>query len=227
MAIATTTAIALALAAAAAGTSYYNTQKTAKNADNALATQIRNQGSKQKEADAKVNEEVAKLKASRSDDERQKALTGYLDTLRGGKAQLEKGLTPDFGSATFQADAAKSAQGVEQFAQDRAGLMSRVDASLDQRRGEGYDYGRLDTDLGLIGREARGQDFLDQLAVQKASRRNAGLDALSAFLGGAAGGVSSMGSGASGQYTAPISGVTYPTNGMKAGWWNAYGAGGH
>lgn len=191
-------AIPYIIMAASAAIQYKNTTDTQKREDNALATQIRNQGSKQKEADAKVNEEVAKLKASRSDDERQKALTGYLDTLRGGKAQLEKGLTPDFGSATFQADAAKSAQGVEQFGADRAGLMSRVDASLDQRRGEGYDYGRLDTDLGLIGREARGQDFLDQLAVQKASRRNAGLDALSAFLGGAAGGVSSMGAGATG-----------------------------
>lgn len=196
MAIATTTAIALALAAAAAGTSYYNTQKTTKNADNALALQIRNQGKKQGEADAKVNSEVDKLKASNSADERAKSLAGYLDTLKTGKQQLEAGLTPNYGSAAFQADAAKSAQGVEDFAANRAGLLSRMDAPIDQRRGEGYDYGRLSTDLGLIGREASGQNFLDELNVKRKSQRNAGLDALSALLGGAAGGVAGMGAGA-------------------------------
>ena len=193
MAVATSTIIALALAAAAAGTSYYNTQQTAKRTDSALADQIRNQGKKQGEADAKVNEEVAKLKASRSEDERQKSLSGYLDTLRKGKGELEAGLTPNFGSATFQQDAANDAAGVEQFAQNRAGLLARMDAPLDQRRGEGYDYGQLATDLGLIGREAQGQNFLDELNVKRKSRRNAGLDALSSFLGGAASGVSSMG----------------------------------
>lgn len=193
MALATSTIIALALAAAAAGTSYYNTQQTAKRTDNALADQIRNQGKKQGEADAKVNDEVAKLKASRSEDERQKSLAGYLDTLRKGKGELEAGLTPNFGSAAFQQDAANDAAGVEQFASNRAGLLARMDAPLDQRRGEGYDYGNLATDLGLIGREAQGQNFLDELNVKRKSRRNAGLDALSSFLGGAAGGVSSMG----------------------------------
>lgn len=193
MAIATTTAIALALAAAAAGTSYYNTQKTAKNADNALALQIANQGKKQQQADAKTDEEVNKLKASNSADERAKALTGYLDTLKTGRQKLEAGLTPNFGSAAFQADAANDAKGVEQFAADRAGLLSRMDAPVDQRRGEGYDYGRLGTDLQLISREAQGQNFLDELNVKRKSQRNAGLDALSAFLGGAASGVSGMG----------------------------------
>lgn len=199
MAIATSTAIALALAAASAGAQYYNTTQTNKRTDNALAGQIRNQGEKQKQADAKVNEEVASLQKSRSEESRVKSLDSYMDTLRKGRGKLEAGLTPNIGSDAFRADSAAAAQGVEDFAGDRAGLMARIDAPTMQRQQEAFGYGNLGTDLNLISREASGQNFLDELRVKRASQRNAGLDALSAFLGGAAGG---MAGGAGGTSTA-------------------------
>lgn len=196
MAIATSTAIALALAAAAAGTSYYNTQNTAKKQDNALATQLRGQGDKQRKADAKVNAEVERLKGSTAEESRRKGLDSYSQALRQGKHKLESGLTPNFGSDAFRADSAEAAQGVQRYGADTAGLLARMDAPSQQRQAEAFGYGNLATDLNLIGREAQGQNFLDELRL-RAVRRNAGLDAAASFMGGMAGGIGS-GAGAAG-----------------------------
>lgn len=197
MAVATSTLVGLALAAAAAGTQYYNTERTAKRQDNALAGSLREQGVKQREADAKVAAEVEKMKGSTAEASRQEAQAGYMDTLRKGRSKLEAGLTPNIGGDAFRADSAAAAEGVQQFGADRAGLMARIDAPGMQRQDEAFGYGRLATDLGLIGRESRGQSFIDELRM-KAIRRDAGLDALASFMGGAAGGVASGGTAAAG-----------------------------
>lgn len=196
MALTTAAALALALTAASAGAQYYNTQKTAKRTDNALADQIRNQSAKQRQADAKVNAEVADLAQSRSDEHRAQSLDSYMDVLRKGRGKLEAGLTPTVGSDVFKAGSANAAQDVQDFAGDRAGLMARIDAPTLQRQDEAFGYGRLGTDIDLIKREAAGQNWLDSLRVKRASQRNAGLDALSSLLGGAAGAAGSMGTGA-------------------------------
>lgn len=185
MAIATATAIALALAAASAGTSYYNTVQTQKRSDKALATQIRNQGAKQRMADGKVNEEVDRLKGSTAEDSRKKGLDSYMMSLLANRSKLHEGLGGDVGSKTFRADSAAAGENVDAYAGDTAGLMARMDAPGQQRQQEAFGYGKLGTDLGLIGREASGQNFIDQLLVQRASRRSPWMDALAAGLSGA------------------------------------------
>lgn len=192
MAIATSTAIGLALAAAAAGTSYVNTRNTERRQDSQLATGIRNQSAKQREADAKVNDEVKQLEASRSADERTSRLDDFMQTLRTNKGQIEGGLTPGIGSEAFRGDAAAAAGKVQAGAANSADLLSRIDAPGMQRQGEAFSYGRLGTDIGLIGREARGQDFLDQLRL-RAIRRNPWMDAASSIMGGASSAIASGG----------------------------------
>lgn len=194
--------ISLALAAGGAAVSYNNTRRTARNTDNALADQIRNQSVKQREADAKVNETVGELEGSTAADERTKRLDDYMQTLRTSKGGLESGLTPAIGSAAFRADAAGDAQDVQKYAGDTAGLMARIDSAGLQRQGEAFSYGKLGTDLGLIGREARGRNWLDDLRVRRASQRNAGMDALSALLSGAGSAVASGSGGAAGSASA-------------------------
>jgi len=211
MALATSTIIALGLAAAAAGTNYYNTQQTAKRQDSQLATSIRNQGAKQKEADAKVNDEVARLESSRSADEQAGRLGDFMNTLRVNKGRIEGGLTPEIGSEAFRGDAATAAGRVQEGAAKSASLLSRIDAAGMQRQGEAFGYGRLGTDLGLIGREAKGQSFLDELRL-RAIRRNAGLDAAAALMGGAASGI-----GAGGATAGASSGATNVGNAFFAG----------
>lgn len=196
MALSTTAALGLsaALAAAGAGLQYQNTQSTAKKQDRALAESLRSKAGIQRKADEKVAQEVEKLKGSRSDDERRKALDSYSEQLRRNKGKVEGGLTPNYGSDAFREGAAATAAGVQQYGDETAGLMSRIDAPTMQRQGEAFGYGNLATDLNLIAREGSGQAFLDELRL-RAIRRSAGKDALASFLGGAAGGVTGMGGG--------------------------------
>lgn len=183
-----------ALSVASAGTSYYNTEKTADRQDAALADSIINQSRKQREADARVGEEVQKLEGSTAADERAERLAQYMDVVGRNRDSLQAGLVPGVGSDRFQADAQGSAAAAESYAGKMADLMARVDAGSLQRQREGFGYGRLATDLSRVAREASGQSFLDELRL-RGIRRNPWLDAAAAGMSGAAG---AMGSGASG-----------------------------
>ena len=196
MALTTSTALALGLAAASVGAQYYNTERTARRQDNALATSIANQGRKQQVADTAVNEEVRKLESSTAADERAGRLAEYMDIVAKKRGNAEAGLTPGLGSERFQSGAAAATKATQGYAGKMADLMARIDAPGLQRQGEGFGYGKLATDLGLIGREASGQAFLDQLRLSRI-KRDPWLDAASAGLSGA-GGAMASGSNATG-----------------------------
>jgi len=187
--------VGLALAVGGAAVSYDNTRKTERRTDNALFEQIRNQGLKQREADAKVNNQIQELEGSTSKDEQAGRLDDYMQTLRANRGRVEAGLTPAIGSATFRADAANDAADVMKYSGDTANLLSRIDAAGLQRQGESFGYGNLATDLSLIGREAQGLNWLDELRVKRAARRNAGQDALASLLSGAGSAVGASGGG--------------------------------
>lgn len=183
----------LILTGVSAGMSAYNTNQTAKREDRALADSIRNQASKQREADAKTLAEVSKTEASSSRDEEAKRTGDYMTQLRRNRASLQGGLTPSIGGSTFTADAAQAGQAVDQYAGDTAGLMAQVDAPGMQRQGEGFSFGKLATDIGLLQRESRGQAYIDELR-RRSVRRNPWLD-MAAGLAGAAGGAMAGGGG--------------------------------
>lgn len=202
MAYATGTYLAMAAAAAAASANAYNTHQTAKRQDAAAADSIRNQSAKQRQADARVNEEVQSLQNSTPEDSRAKRLDQYMTQLRMNKAAQAGGLTPAIGSDAFKADSASALEGVQQDAANTAGLMARMDAPGMQRQTEAAGYGRMGTDIGLLSREAKGQQFLDDLRL-KSIRRNEGLDFAAGLLNAyASGGFSGLGSAAgAGKYT--------------------------
>ena len=188
MAIASRTA-ALAMLALAAGTQYVNTKNVERKQDNAAADQIRNQSKHQREADAKVNDEVTKLKGSTSADEKAKALSDYMAALVRNRNKIQTGLTPEgVGSSAFGTDKLQAASGVDALAANNANLMARMDAPTMQRQGEGFGFGQLATDLGLIGRKASGDNYLDELRL-RGIRRNAGLDLAAGLLSAGAGAV--------------------------------------
>jgi hypothetical protein len=194
MYLATSTYVALALAAAAAGGQYYNTTKTAERQDNQAAQGILNQSRIQKQADTKVNDAVAKLADSNAASAKEGRLDDYLNVLRRNRSTTEAGLTPVIGSDTFKTDAATAANDASNYADKTAGLMARMDAPGIQRQQEGFDYGNLATDIGLIGRESQGQSFLDQLKLGRI-RRNAKIDLASGLLSAGAGAAYGAGSG--------------------------------
>ena len=92
-----------------------------------------------------------------------------------GAVDLVKGVWT-LGSDAFKDYAQQGAQGVQQYADKSAGLMSRIDAPGMQRMGEGFSRGHLGTDVGLIAREASGQAFMDDLRL-RSIRRNPWIDA--------------------------------------------------
>lgn len=189
--------IAVGVAIAAAVASEYNTEQTAKRQDNQAAAGIMEQGRRQKQADARVDQDVQKLKGSNASDERATALQNYMTTLARGKQTANAGLTtPQVGGAAFQAGSAKAANDVQYDAGNTAGLMSRIDAPGMQRQGEGFDYGNLATDLSLIQRQAQGEDFLNQLRI-RAIRRNPYIDIAAAADSGYASAASGGGGGTS------------------------------
>lgn len=226
MGIETAALIGLGLSAAGAGASAYNAKRTADRQDRQLATSIINQGRKQQVADTAVNEEVRKLEDSNAADERAGRLAEYMDIVAKNRGTAEAGLTPGLGSERFQSDAAAATKATQGYAGKMADLMARIDAPSLQRQGEGFAYGKLATDLGLIGREASGQAFLDQLKLNRI-QRNPWLDMAAAGLSGAGGGMAAGAGAGSSTIAAGPSGLTYvvPTTRSGAGWHNAYGGG--
>lgn len=225
MAVATTTWLALAAMAASAGVQYQNTKNTANRADATAAQGIRQQSRKQAEADAKVNEEVEKLKGSTADDERRQRLTDYMQTIQRSKGQITSGLTPQVGSDAFKGDAAAAAQGAEAATGDRAGLLARIDAPGMQRQGEGFGFGNLATDINMIGRESKGDAFINEMRL-RAIRRNPYMDMLASGLSAAGSAAGSSGSTGGGQYTGNINSSIYGTAPSSGGgsFLNGYGS---
>lgn len=202
MAYATATYIAIALAAAAAGTSYYNTKTTEKKQDNALADQILNQSKRQKEADGKVNEQVTALQGSTSSDERAKSMDDYMKALTRNRGKIQSGLTDEgIGGQAFNTNVAAANDATMTGATANANLMSRMDAPTMQRQGEAFGFGKLATDLSLIGRQAQGDNYLDELRL-RGIRRNAELDLASGLMGSASGSVAGYSGGGGASATA-------------------------
>lgn len=183
MAMTTSTMIGLGLAAAAAGGQYYNTRQTAKRQDQQAAAGIRQQGLRQREADQKVNTQLAELEASSAAADRAQRLDDYMQGLRRNRGTMQAGLTPNIGSAAFRADSQAAADDVQDYAARAAGLMSRIDAPAMQRQSEAFSAGNLATDIGLIGRQAAGDDFINDLRL-RSIRRNPWIDAASQVAGG-------------------------------------------
>lgn len=208
--------VPLALAAVGAGTSYYNTQQTAKRQDNALADQIRQQNSRQRETDAQVNDLVQKRATSDASGERAQTLGAYLDQVRAATGAATSGLDQvGRTSNAYQQAANDAALGVADYGQKSAQLMSRIDAPAQQRQREALQNAQFQTDLGLLNRNAAGDDYLAKLRLQRI-RGNPWLSAASQLAtsaassyaasgaaGASAGGASGFGSEAGNWYTNP------------------------
>jgi hypothetical protein len=171
--------IPLIMAAVAGGTSYVNTQRTAKKQDQTAAEGIRQQGVRQREADAKVRELIEKTRTSGPEGERKSALEKYMQALGVQAPNAQASFTDVAGASdAYGADVNAARSGVTDYGAQIADLMARIDAPADQRRREGNTMNRFDTDINQIKRFSSGDDFLNQLKLQSI-RRNPFLDAVS------------------------------------------------
>ena len=192
----TMVAVWVALAGAALGA--YNQNETAKKQDRQMAMQIRNQSAKQQSADAKIAAALTQQAGSNPQDEIAQQTNSYLETLRGGQQRGGFNTGPGGYSDAYRSDVDAAGLALDQYGVDRAGLLARIDAPGLQRQNEGIQFDMLANDIRGIGREAKGQDYLDSLRLG-AIRNNPWIDALAtgmkAYGGAAAGGGGSAGAG--------------------------------
>lgn len=218
-------AIPLILTAVSTAATVYNQRQTAKRQDNQLASQLRAQAQKQKEADAKTAQLVAQRANSTDADEKAGALAQYTQALQQKQAQAAQPLaTVGAISDAYKQAGSDAALGIANYAGNRANLTASMDAPLLQRQNDAYDENRYKTDIGLIGRRSSGDDYLAQMklrSIQPNPWINAGAQLLQGYassMGG--GGGSSMGGGGTSNVAAdsPMFG-----QGGAPGWWNGYG----
>lgn len=174
--------VSVGLAVGAAALGWWNQEQVAKKQDRQAAASITNQAAKQRKADAQLADLVKNLSASNQQDEAAAQNQNYLDTLRMGSQASGINQGPGNFSQAYRDDAASNVIDLEAFGRDRAGLMSRIDAPGLQRVNEGILFDNAAVDLGMLQREAQGQDYLDQLRLGSI-RANPWVDALATGMG--------------------------------------------
>ena len=200
--------IALGIAIAGAALSAYNTQQTAKKQDRALAAQITQQGKKQQQASAKIAEALAAQAQSDPADEQAQQMESYLSTLRQGQQNAGLNTGPGGFSEEYRRGTAEAGEQLGEYGTGRADLLSRIDAPRLQRQNEGIMFDTLGNELRMIGSEASGQAYLDQLHYNSI-QQDPWLDALgsvaTSYGKGMAGAGAGAGAGDAGVIAAPSS----------------------
>lgn len=176
-------------AAAQAGNQYY----TNKRQEEVQLKNSRTQQRKQHEADARVNEEIGKMGASNSEDERSQALRGFIDQLKKNSSQTAGPVTP--GGERFKSDSTVAKAAVQNYGADRADTVSRIAAPGYQRMNERISMARAGDDLSGISREAQGWDTVSRIKASQI-HANPWIDALGKTM--MAAGMSGVGGGVGG-----------------------------
>jgi hypothetical protein len=178
--------VPLVMSAVATGASIYNTNQTAKKADNTAAAGIRQQSKNQQETAARINKSLQFAQQSKPDEAKATAEAQYMNQInrKKGQANAQLGQRKTMGSA-FNEAAAGAEQNVLTGASQDAGLMARIDAPQLQRQNEQFAYGNLGMDLDVSGRNVQQDEFMNRLALSRI-RRNPYLDAGAAALNGGA-----------------------------------------
>lgn len=179
------------ISAVGAGVQAHQTHKTAKEQDEAAAQGIRTQAGHQREADARVAQEVAGLEASSPEASQKAATDSFMEQLKRTRSQAHGpdqvgALSDEYSSGSAQAGA-----DVDKFGASRADLLGRINAPGLQRQDETVSRLRAGTDLGLIGRNSAGDQFLTQLR-QQSIRPNPWVMAGGQVLGGIGAGMASQ-----------------------------------
>ena len=198
--------VGIAIAGAALGA--YNAQQTAKKQDRALAAQITQQGKKQQQASAKIAEALAAQAQSDPADEQAQQMDSYLTTLRQGQQNAGLNTGPGGFSEEYRRGTAEAGEQLGEYGTGRADLLSRIDAPRLQLQNEGIMFDTLGNELRMIGSEASGQAYLDQLRYNSI-QRDPWLDALgsvaTSYGKGMAGAGAGAGAGDAGVIAAPSS----------------------
>lgn len=196
--------IPLVASAVSAGVSAKQTHDVAKRQDNEAAAGIAAQANRQRQADARVSQEVQALESSTPEGERAAANQEFLTQLQKSRGQQYAGGKVGASSDEFATDTERGASNVVDFGKREAGIRSRISAPTRQRTNEQIGFGRLGGDLGSIGRNAGGDAFLSQLRMRGIGR-NPWVDAAAGVGQGVASGMAqNTGYGGAGDETVTL-----------------------
>jgi hypothetical protein len=161
-----------------------NTRQTFKRKDREIARGIREKGKIGRESAARTEGEIQNLAKSDPEAERAESLTAFMDALATNKEETIPGVSG--ANQRFAEDVAAARAGVSGDAGTRADLLSRIDAPVEQRRGESVRRGRLASDTRMFADRGASADFLAQLRASE-QQNNPFIDAIADIAGGVAG----------------------------------------
>ena len=188
----------VALLALAAGASAYNQQRTLKKQDRSAAEGLRRQQQIQREADARVAQQIQQQAQSTAAPDRAQNEAEMLAAIQGAQARARRNLQGQGAVSQDYRQAANDASaGAQDYASQVASLLSVVDAASQQRQREGFQFGDLATDIGVINRRSRGQAHVDDLRT-RSIRPNPWIDAAASAMMGASSGMMARGTASGG-----------------------------
>lgn len=162
-------------------------QRVAKRQDNQLATQIRTQSAHQQDADSAVADLINKTAGSNDSGAQQSLLGKFTQQIQDARGNATGGLNQVGNvSDAYKVSGADAALGITDYGNKVAALTSRIDAPNLQRQDEQADRLRFSSQLGGIGRDAAGDDFLAKLKLQRIRSNpwaDGAADALAAYGG--------------------------------------------
>lgn len=192
--------IPLALSALGAGTSFVNTRNTARRQDQEAASNIRQLGERQRDADGEITRLLADTAASDPQQEIGDSLKQYTSELERNKGMQSSGTqTLSGASSAYQAEAAKDAMGVAKYGDKLAGLMSRIDGAARQRENEGIRMDQSQNIISQLARRSQGDEYLSNMRMDSI-RDNPLLSAVSQLAYGAASTTGGSGTRKAGKY---------------------------
>jgi hypothetical protein len=158
--------VPLVISALGTGATAYSAREQAKDADQVAAQGIRQQASRQREADEQVSAEVGALEKSSPEAARQQATEAFMGQLRRTRGQAVSGGPTGASSGRYNADLDEAGSDVQNFGSKVASTMARINAPGLQRQAEGQGFARLASNLSTVGRNSGGDAFLNQLRLR-------------------------------------------------------------
>lgn len=155
------------IAAVGAGVQGKEAHDTAKDQDEAAAQGIRTQAGRQREADARVQQEVNQIGESTPEDSQREATDAFMAQLKRTRSQAHGGESVGAVSDAYATDSANANKAVDQYGANRAGVLGRINAPGLQRTAETVSRLRAGSDLGQISRNSAGDQFLTQLRASQ------------------------------------------------------------
>ena len=142
-----------------------NNQQAARAQDREVAAGMRRNQALTDQGNARVRELIDKTGASNPAAEEQTANADFLQALKSAKMQSGGDFFGGPGGARFADDLGLARTAAEGEGKSLAARTAAIDAPQFQRQREGVDVNNASTDLGLLGDQARGNDYLTQLRV--------------------------------------------------------------